>query len=68
MARCLEKIQLSRDMTVMWVYPSLDEVIMSVGLEEVGIYVLRRHNTVSRYIATCPILELCLTAERHPGA
>ena len=37
------------------------------GLEEVGTYVLHRQNTITQYIATRPILELCLEAERRAG-
>ena len=42
--------------------------MMAVGLGEVDMYVLRRQNTVAQYIATCPILELCLAIERRPEA
>ena len=38
-----------------------------VVLEEVDIYVLLLHNTVSQYIATQTMLELYLVAERRPG-
>ena len=34
-----------------------------VGLEEIGVYIARRQNTVAKYIATCPIMDLCLAAE-----
>ena len=33
-------------------------------IEEVEIYVLHRQNTISQYIATHPILDLCLLGER----
>ena len=42
-----------------WEYPPLEEVIWEEGLEEVEAYVLRRQNTVLRYILTLPILDLC---------
>ena len=38
-----------------------------VGLDEIGVYIYRRHNTVALYIATCPITDLCLSADRNPG-
>ena len=38
------------------------------GLQEVENYVSRRQNTVAKYIATRPIMELCLTAKRRPGS
>ena len=37
------------------------------GLQEVETYLSRRHNTVAQYIATRPIMDLCLTAKRMPG-
>ena len=30
-------------------------------------YIARRQNTVAQYIATRPIMNLCLAAERKPG-
>ena len=36
-------------------------------LEEVDTYVLCRQNTISQYITTCPILELCLAADQRTG-
>ena len=38
------------------------------GLEEVKTYILRHQITIAQYIATCPILELCMEAERRPEA
>ena len=31
-------------------------------------YALRNQNTIDQYIATQPILDMCLTGERRPGA
>ena len=42
----------------------LEEVVF----QEVETYIDRRHNTVAQYIATRPIMDLCLTAVRRPGA
>ena len=39
-----------------------------VCLGELETYISRRHNTVSQYIATRPILDLCLEEENFPGA
>ena len=47
-----------------WVYPPIGEALEMVGLEEIGAYISRRHNTVTQYIATHTIMELCLAAER----
>ena len=51
-----------------WIYPPLDEAMMAVVLEEVDTYVIHRQNNVAQYIATGPIIELCLIAERQTGA
>ena len=50
-----------------WEYPPLEEVIWEEGLEEVEAYVLRRQNTVLRYILTLPIMDLCSEVLRRPG-
>ena len=36
-------------------------------LQEVDTYVSRHHNTVTHFIATRPVMELCLVSERCPG-
>ena len=38
------------------------------GLEEMETYISRRNNTVAKFIATRPILDLFLEAERRPGS
>ena len=52
----------------MWIYLPLDAAMKAMGMEEVVTYVLRRQNTTAQYITTNPILEICMTAERRPGA
>ena len=37
------------------------------GLQESDTYVSRHQNTVAQYIATRPIMDLCLAAKRRPG-
>ena len=37
-------------------------------LREVETYVSCRQNTVAQFIATKPIMDLCLAAERIPGS
>ena len=39
-----------------------------VGLEEMNIYVLHRNNTIVQYIASRPILDLCMAVEQRLGA
>ena len=48
-----------------WEYPPMDKAMAAVGLDEVDAYVLCYHNTITHYIATRPILELCLAEERQ---
>ena len=50
-----------------WVYQTIGEVLETVGLYEIGVYITCRQNMVSQYITTCPIMKLCLAAERRPG-
>ena len=38
-----------------------------MGLENIGVYSARHQNRVTQYIVTCPIMDLCLSAERNPG-
>ena len=38
-----------------------------VELEEIGVYTSQRQKMIVQYIATRPIMELCLEAERKPG-
>ena len=37
------------------------------GMKEVETYVSFRQNTMAQYIATRPIMDLCLVANRRPG-
>ena len=64
--RWLAGMQPSRDTEGRWVYPPLEELMMTVGLEEVETYVLHHQNTAAQYISTNLILELCLAEEQHP--
>ena len=38
------------------------------GVQEVETYVARRQNTAAQFVATRPIMDLCLAAARRPGA
>ena len=50
-----------------WVYKPIGAALEIVGLEKIGVYIARRQNTVTHYIATRPIMDLCLVEERNPG-
>ena len=50
-----------------WVYPQLEDTMTEAGLKGVETYVSRQQNTVAQYIATRPIMDLCLAAKRRPG-
>ena len=45
------------------VYPPLEDVMAEERLQEVETYASIFHNTVSQFIATRTIMELCLEAE-----
>ena len=49
-----------------WVYPLIGAELLMVGLEEIKVYITSFQNTVAQYIATRPIMELCLATERKP--
>ena len=49
-----------------WLYPPLSEGMDEAGLRDVEAYIYRLQNTVSQFIATRPIIDLCLATERHP--
>ena len=50
-----------------WVYPPIGAALTTVGLDEIGVYIYRLQNTVEQYIATRPIIDLCLEAEQKTG-
>ena len=49
-----------------WVYTPSGAELAIVVLEEIGVYIFCCHNTVAQYIATHPIMDLCLAAEHNP--
>ena len=46
-----------------WVYPPIGAALAMVVLVDIGVYIARRQNTIPQYIATRPIMELCLVEE-----
>ena len=60
-------IQPQRNTEGRWEYPPLETTMAASCLEEAKTYVLRRQRTITQYIATHPILELYMEAERRPG-
>ena len=50
-----------------WFYRHLEDAIAEAGLQEMETYVSGRQNIVAQYIATRPIMDLCLEAKRRPG-
>ena len=38
-----------------------------VVLDDIRVYITRLQNRVAQYIATRPIMDLCLSEERRPG-
>ena len=51
-----------------WAHPSLEEEMLETGMQEVENYVACHHNTITKFIATGPIMDLCLAAAWHPGS
>ena len=50
-----------------WVYLPLEEAMAEAGLQEVDTYISRHQNTMAQYIASRPIMDLCLAAKQRPG-
>ena len=50
-----------------WGYPPLVAAIAEADFEEIGDYVMRRHNTVAQYVVTRPILDLFEWSVWRPG-
>ena len=50
-----------------WFYPPLKYATAEAGLQEVETYIYFSHNTVAEYIATRPIIDLCMLADRRLG-
>ena len=48
-----------RHMKYEWIYPPINKLLEEVGLLETKRYIGKRKNTVSDYVATWPIFELC---------
>ena len=40
--------------------------MVELGLQEVETYIFRRQNTITQFIMTRPIMNLCLAAEQRP--
>ena len=38
-----------------------------VGLKEIGVYIARRQKMIAQYIATRPLMDLCMVAEQNTG-
>ena len=51
-----------------WVYILLEEAMEEERLQKVDTYVSRGQNTVTQFIVTRPIMDLCLAAERRLGS
>ena len=51
-----------------WEYPPLAAAMEEAGFEEIGVYIKRRKNTSSQYIATQTIMDLCERYIWRPGA
>ena len=61
-ARSLTVWQLRKGWYGCWFYPPLEDAMAEAGLQEMETYVSGLQNTVAQYIATRPIMDLCLAA------
>ena len=50
-----------------WIYTLLEDGMAKAGLQEMEIYISRRQNTVTQFITTRDIMDLCLAAKQRPG-
>ena len=48
-------------------YPPLGDVMVTAGLQDIETYIYRRQNTVTQYIVTRTIMDMCIAAGRHLG-
>ena len=67
-ARRLMVRQHRRGRYSLWVYPSIEDVLVEAVLQEVETYVSLQQNTVAQFISTRPIMDLFLVTERRPGS
>ena len=51
-----------------WFYSSLVGAMKEAGIVRIRTSILRMQNTVSQFIATRPIMDLCKGSVRRPGA
>ena len=51
-----------------WVYPLLEDAMAETGMQNMETYVSLCHNTVTQFIATRPIMDLCLAADLRPAS
>ena len=58
--------QLRKGRGGVWFCPPLEDAMVEAGLQEVETYVSRCQNTVAQYIATSPIMDMCLSVNRRP--
>ena len=50
-----------------WVYPPIGTALKMVGLEDIGVYIARRHNMVTQYILNRTIMDFCLAVDQKSG-
>ena len=50
-----------------WHYPSLEGAMKEAGLTDIRTSIQRRQKTVAQYIATRPLLDLCVGARQREG-
>ena len=66
-ARGMTRRQTWRGQDGVWLYPPLEDAMVEAELLELETYVSLRQNTITQFIKTRPIMDLCLSAQRRPG-
>ena len=51
-----------------WYYPPIEEALEEAGLFRMEVYINRRQNTMVDYVATRPLLDLCMECDRLDGS
>ena len=46
-----------RQLDGIFLFPPIGEAMATVGLDEIGVYIVRGQNTVAQYIVTRPIID-----------
>ena len=66
-AQRITGMKLKRGAGKEWEYPAVEEVMESVGLHPIGVYIKGQQTTISQKMAFRPVYELCTESDTIPG-